>query len=170
MDPPDAPQPLPSARSNFDAVLHTELFGASISLSASTSASRLHPRTRPRRTTMTLSILPPSARRCARACKMLLESTHDTMTCELYRRMKYNQLFIRLSFSDISHLLHVLNSFLPSYDGTALFVKQPSMSFRPIYHLNLARPTGGVGVSPTELPATEAYGPPRPRGAARGKL
>ena len=44
------------------------------------------------------------------------------------------------------------------------------MSFRPIYLPSKPRPTGGVGLSPTELPATEAYGPPRPRGAAGGKF
>ena len=38
MDPPDAPQPLPSARSKFDAVPHAQPSGASFALSAGTSA------------------------------------------------------------------------------------------------------------------------------------
>ena len=31
-------------------------------------------------------------------------------------------------------------------------------------------PPGGLGVSPSKLPAFEALGPPRPRGAAGGKI
>ena len=38
MDPPDAPQPLPSARSKFDAVPHAKPSSASFALSAGTSA------------------------------------------------------------------------------------------------------------------------------------
>ena len=71
MDPPDAPQPLPSARSKFDAVPHAQPSGASFCALRRHISSRLHSRIRLRRSIMPPSTLPPSARRCARACKVL---------------------------------------------------------------------------------------------------
>ena len=71
MDAPDAPQPLPSARSKFDAVPHAQPSGASFCALRRHISSRLHSRIRLRRSIMPPSTLPPSARRCARACKVL---------------------------------------------------------------------------------------------------
>ena len=121
-------------------------------------SSRLHPRIRLRR-----SIMPPAPCRPPLAdvrgrARCFLESTAPHQ-CTCHMRNRHKQLIHLTTLCSSSLLVRPVASFC----GATLYVFPPHLPSK-------LRPTGGVGVSPTELPATEACGPPRPRGAARGKL
>ena len=149
MDPPDAPQPLPSARSKFDAVPHAQPSGASFALSAGTSAPAC---------TLASACVAASCHQAP--CRPPLADVRGRARCFLESTAPHQQstTHAKPPAPDMCIRTYVA---MHSCEQSPPFAEQP---------LKLLPAPGVWGCPPAKLLAFEASGPPRPRGAAGGKI
>ena len=150
MDPPDAPQPLPSARSKFDAVPHAQPSGASFALSAGTSAPAC---------TLASACVAASCHQAP--CRPPLADVRGRARCFLESTAPHQQPTTHAKPPATSEPCIRTYVAMHSCEQSPPFAEQP---------LKLLPAPGVWGCPPVELPAIEALWPPRPRGAASGKL